>query len=182
MFFSANHSMVEASSPFWTRYSPGYINKDFAFYDREPVELGPNTVSGVNLAYINRFKEMGDYDGLVNKNLVRRDWGMSFQRAHSGYPCPPGWKAGLDGWCVQAPPENEQIFYTDRAFIPKYQYWSGYAEPELPGGDPRRVSDQTDMRSINPMTGQYTVYFLPHESVGKTKYSKNPTADSYLAF
>jgi hypothetical protein len=66
---------------------------------------------------------------LVNPALVRKGWGKSFQRKHSYFPCPNGWTPGADGWCVENEPEEIPLFYTDKAFIEKNQYWSGYTAP-----------------------------------------------------
>ena len=77
-------------------------------------------------------------------------------------PCPPGWKKDTQnlGYCVAEPLRHEPVFYTEKAFIAKKQYFDGPSEQGVVprNGGYRRVSEQTDMRSVNPLNGHYTVY------------------------
>ena len=75
---------------------------------------------------------------MVNPDIVRINWGLSFARKHGGDPCPPGFISGDGGFCFPLQPENEQVFYTKKAFIPKNQYFKSYTtspyEPPHGGG------------------------------------------------
>jgi len=117
-----------------------------------------NPVTGEDEAcQVYPFKEQGCVGSLVNPNLVRRGWGLDFQLLQPGFtPCPNGWtKDKTTGFCVSNSPEFEGTFYTKDAFVPKFQYHSAYCANPRPN---LRVSE-FDMRSVNPFTGDYVVYF-----------------------
>ena len=82
------------------------------------------------LAEVNRWElaNVKPSSDLVENALVRKGWRWGFQRKHPTYPCPNGWTPGVDGWCEWAQEEFEPIFYTDKAFLTKNQYWNGYSE------------------------------------------------------
>jgi len=120
-------------------------------------------------------------DSTVNPALVRRGWGLNFTKMHPDKDpqCPQGWSPGADGWCIINKPEFEGIFYTDKAFVPEYQYWDSYAPRIM---DPnRRQLNSFDQRSINPFTGNYVMYHNSKPNGLRQKYGHLPAKDSYLA-
>lgn len=171
---------MQYNNSLWHNYTDGYVGKLFVPYQRKPMMVD-NGNGELHKLYVNSWSENGCKDGLFDETLVRKGWSLNFMRQHADFPCPVGWKAGLDGWCIKQEPENEPVFYTDKAFIPKNQYWNGYGHPNV---EPKRISESFDMRSINPLNGNYYVFFQPKENYGpnKTVYQRNATADSYLAF
>lgn len=195
---------MEGNFSAWDYYQPGWVHPEFQPYVRTKVrDRWGNTVS------INNWEKQGCSE-LVNPALVRANWGMTFQKLFESDPCPNGFTRAAEGYCVQEPLKHQPVFYTDKAFIAKRQFWNGYGQ----GDDaPRRISEQTDMRSVNPLTGKYEVYFQPRVSRStniegernRVRYSRpfsvypekekydhswglaqqrgyqsNPTADSYL--
>nr|QBK85741.1 MAG: hypothetical protein LCMAC101_03360 [Marseillevirus LCMAC101] len=129
----------------------------------------------------NGWKKQGYPTGFVNPGLVRRGWGLDFTKMHpdKDHQCPQGWSPAEDGWCVVNQPEFEGIFYTDKQFAPKYQYWDSYAPRIL---DPnKRQLNSFDQRSINPFTGNYVMYFNSKPNGLRSKYGHLPARDSYLA-
>jgi len=129
---------------------------------------------------VNTWKRQGYADGLVHPELVRRGWGLDFQLMHPDKdPCPRGWIKGEDGWCFSEEPEFEGTFYTERAHVPRYQYWNGYA-PRLVNPKRREISE-FDMRSVHPMTGEYVIYHHPYYAPHRGVYGHHPSKDSYLA-
>jgi hypothetical protein len=147
----------------WDYYQPGFVHPEFAPYLRKKVkDRWGNTVS------LNTWEKQG-CNALVEPALVRANWGMTFQRMYETDPCPTGFRKAPGGYCVQEPLKHEPVFYTDKAFIPKIQYWSGYTDRSLPD---QRVSQQFDMRSVSPLTGQYEVPFLPQITGDRTRYAR----------
>lgn len=127
-----------------------------------------------------RWKKQGYADGMVNPGLVRKGWGMGFQLLHPVDPCPEGWTKGEDGWCVENVPEfGDHGLYSEDAFVPKYQYWNGYAPRAV---DPmQRELTQFDMRSVNPWTGDYEASFISKPSTDRPVYGRLPVGNSYIA-
>jgi len=174
---------MESNIPVWSYYQPGFVHPEFVPYLRYPVKDDQG-----NTIYINTWEDQGYANGLVNPYIVRKNWGMAFARKHEDDPCPPGFIPGEGGYCFPYQPENEAIFYTKKAFIPKRQYWKSYVDDSRA---PQRVSESFDMRSVHPMTGEYVVYYegcndRPYGGMNKTpatntRYGRNPTKDSYLA-
>ena len=117
---------------------------------------------------------------VVNPDLVRAGWDVGFQLLHPQDPCPDGWQKEADGWCRRQEQPYEPVFYTDKAFIARTQFPNGYSRPYR--GERRRISEQTDLRSVNPLTGQYQVSFQPvvHRKTTSTNYGGLPSKDSYL--
>lgn len=164
---------MDGHTSVWTRYQPGFIDDTFVPYLKEKT-----TDAWGNAVQINNWKGPMP-SSTVQPELVRINRGLSFQRLFSNDACPPGWKNDPEnlGYCVADDLRHEPVFYTEKAFIPMKQFFNGPADSSgvVPrNGDFRRVSEQTDMRSVNPLTGQYTVYFQPINSSAKTRYV-NPT-------
>lgn len=163
------------NTPVWSYYNPGFIDPLYVPYHREAVPAGDGYCIPLN-----NWAHQGP-PTTVNPDLVRINWDVSFQLLHPGDPCPDGWTKGLDGWCVRQPQPYEPVFYTDKAFIAKTQFPNGYTRPYR--GTHRRISEQTDLRSVNPLTGQYQVSFQPvdRRNMTSTNYGRLPSKDSYLA-
>ena len=182
------------SESVWDRYRPGYVDPLYVPYLRTPVKDPKG-----NIIPLNTWKKIGYSNGMVNPDIVRINWGLSFARKHGGDPCPPGFISGDGGFCFPLQPENEPVFYTKKAFIPKNQYFKSYTTSpyEPPHGGPTPIytvdknkssSESFDMRSISPFTGHYTIFYEGPSSSSysgnkntksTTKYGRNPTSDSY---
>jgi hypothetical protein len=150
----------------WDYYQPGFVHPGYVPYLRKNIkDKWGNTVN------VNTWEKQGP-PGMVAPELVRINKGMSFMRMFESDPCPPGWEKVPDdsAMCVQRKLKHEPIFYSDKAFIAKRQYWKGTAVQIADPRYDRRVSEQTDLRSVNPLTGQYTIYYKPVESSAHTKY------------
>jgi hypothetical protein len=170
---------MEVNNPVYAYYQPGYVHPMFYPYVYDPIKDNNG-----NLTMVNRWKVQGS-PSFVNPELVRKGWGMAFANKFEDDPCPPGFIKGEGGYCFPRKPDNEPVFYTDKAFIPKRQFWDSYTESAYgKNGDPkiRRVSESFDMRSINPLNGRYDVSYLPvvQNKRHETQYGLNPTKDSYL--
>ncbi len=154
-----------------------FNNHDFDMMVNDGIQ-NPN--DGGGMCGYKTMKKQGEFDGLVNPALVRKGWGMGFQLLHPKDPCPEGWTKGEDGWCVENEPEfGNNGLYSKDAFVPKYQYWNGYA-PLLK--DPnRRQINEFDNKSNNPYTGEYVVYHNPKPSTNRNKYGYLPSRDSLIA-
>lgn len=164
---------MDTNSSVWKHYQVGYIDDSFVPYLREST-----ADAWGNKVEINNWKGPMP-ESTVQPELVRINKGLSFQRLFSNDPCPPGWKNDPEtlGYCVADELRHEPVFYTDKAFIPMKQYFDGPADKAgvVPrNGGYRRISEQTDMRSVNPITGHYTVYYQPNNSSARTRYV-NPT-------
>ena len=164
---------METNSSVWKHYQFGYVPDEFVPYLREAT-----TDAWGNKVEVNNWKGPMP-TSTVQPELVRINRGLSFQRLFSSDPCPPGWVNDPEnlGYCVAETLRHEPVFYTDKAFIPMKQYFDGPADSAgvVPrNGDYRRISEQTDMRSVNPLTGHYTVYYQPVNSSAHTRYT-NPT-------
>jgi hypothetical protein len=183
---------MQVNESVWNAYQPGYVYPEFVPYLNYNVPFKPNGSSSksngstkdshgndVCSVNINKWQHQGP-ETLVNPELVRKNWGMSFMMKHPKFSqCPPGWIKGEEGWCVAMQPENEAVFYTNKAFVPKIQYWDNYTNGKR-GDSKRRISESTDMRSVNPLNGEYTVYYEPKETKRNQKYGLAPSKDSYL--
>ena len=156
----------------WKHYQPGFIDDLYVPYLRETT-----TDAWGNKVEINNWKEPMP-PTMVQPELVRINRGLSFMKLFSTDPCPVGWVSDKQnlGYCVTEPLRHESVFYTDKAFIPQKQYFDGPAENGVVqrNGGYRRISEQTDMRSVNPLNGQYTVYYQPVQSSAPIRYV-NPT-------
>jgi hypothetical protein len=155
--------VMETNTPVFARYQKGYIDELFVPYLREKVEDAWG-----NIVSINPWEKQGCMGTLVEKSLVRINKGLTFQRMFDSDPCPSGFTKGPDSYCFREPLKGEPVYYTNKAFVAKRQFWDGYANNN-PG--PRRISEQTDMRSVNPLTGLYTVYYNPSQWSAPRKYS-----------
>jgi len=169
---------MEVNLPVWSYYPPNdqsFVDPLYAPYVRQIV---PDANSGY--CEVNGWEKQGYADGFVNPALVRKGWGLGFQLMHPDKdPCPEGWTKGIDGWCVQNQPEFEGTFYTPEAFVPKYQYWNGYA-PGLINPRAKQI-DEFDMKSVSPWTGNYVIYHNPKPSESRVKYGALASKDSLLA-
>jgi len=153
---------MDTNQSVWSYYQPGYVNELFVPYLRDKVpDAWGNTVS------INPWERQGCVPSLVEPALVRVNKGLTFQRMFDSDPCPNGFTKADDSYCVREPLRGEPVFYTDKSFIAKRQFWDGYGVAN-PGA--RRISEQSDMRSVNPLTGQYTVYFQPSQWSARRRY------------
>lgn len=160
---------MESDISVWRYYQPGFVHDDYVPYLREKVEdAWGNTVK------INDWKKQGCVPSLVEPALVRVNKGLTFQRMFDSDPCPNGFVDAGDSYCVREPLKGEPVYYTDKAFIAKRQFWDGYAVAN-PGA--RRVSEQTDLRSVNPFTGQYTIYYGSSQWSAPRKYT-HPVPDT----
>jgi hypothetical protein len=167
---------MEVNNSVWARYQPGYVSPEFVPYLREEtIDAWGNKVE------INNWKKQGS-EFMVQPELVRVNKGLTFQRLFEEDPCPVGWTKDKNnmGYCVQAPLRHEPVFYTNKAFIAKNQYWQGPGDSSPANGElnrnegHRKISEQTDMRSVDPITGQYMVYYRPVMSAANSRYT-NPT-------
>ena len=175
----------------WAHYTPGFIDPLYVPYLREKVkDRWGNEVE------INRWKKQGS-PAMVQPELVRINQGLAFQRMFESDPCPIGWtkpknNEGPPGYCYQAPLRHEPVFYTDKAFIAQNQYWQGPADGFGSDGtsasngvrnrnqNHRTISEQTDMRSVDPTTGDYKVYFHPVVANSQVRYvTPTPGPEKY---
>lgn len=176
---------METNLNAWDYYQPGFVHPDFVPYLRKTV----TDAQGKKVS-VNSWQVQGPPIN-VNPSLVRKNWRLSFMN-RSGYdPCPPGFHRADGGYCEQDYIEKNYtpVFYTDKAFIAKNQYWAK-DQPEVRGRPlPPPSSSETDLRSVNLITGKYTVYYNPvkrsqQKSTSKqrpTSYIRAPTKDSYLS-
>lgn len=177
---------MDANLSIWHYYQPNFVHPDFVPYLRH--NLPDSSGHYVN---INTWEKQGP-PHIVQPELVRVNWGMKFVRRNSDIPCPPGFipsnTEGEEGYCYPRPKDYEPVFYTNKAFIAKNQYWDSYIQQpmiqaesitgKVPIDSQPYISESFDMRSINPLTGKYNAYFLPSRNTGK--YGMNPTPESYL--
>lgn len=118
-------------------------------------------------------------DCSVTPHLVRKGWGLDFQLMHPDRDsCPVGWNKNRDGWCVHNQPEFKGSLYSHKAFVPKYQYFDGYTVPAEKEPCCDKIKE-TDMKSVNPWTGNLVRYFKPHSAV--RRYGKLPSKDSFIS-
>jgi hypothetical protein len=162
----------------WANYNEGYVDPLFVPYMRYNVMDNQG-----NYVNINKW-EVGPEPDVVNPATIRKGWRLNFMNQFGEDACPYPYQKGQDGWCsmddTRDVPAYMGNFYTSNAYIPKRQFWSGYGDIS---GKPRRVSESFDMRSVNPNTGRYTVYYLSKQDVDmESRYAKLPTRDSYLGF
>jgi hypothetical protein len=163
---------MEYNYSVWDYYQPDFVDPGYAPYIRAPVkdEYG-------NVVMTNTWDRIPCPNGLVNPALFRKDWGLRFALLHPDDPCPPGFEKTADSYCIRKPLDYEPIMYTEKAFVPRNQYWSGYTSRN---NVPRDGSDQFDMRSVNPLTGMYTVYYRSNPPPNSGAYGRCPSKESYL--
>lgn len=161
----------------WDYYQPGFVHSSYVPYlHSKTKDAWGNTVK------INNWEKQGP-SSTVQPELVRINKGLKFQKLHEEDPCPNGFRKDPDnlGYCEIAPLVHEPVFYTDKAFIAKKQFWRGPSDPVQNSANGERsrtqgyrnVSEPTDMRSIDPITGQYAIYYHPVLSSAQTRYT-NP--------
>lgn len=170
---------MDHNESIWDRYRPGYVDPLYVPYLRTTVKDPKG-----NYVNINTWEKIGYSNGMVSPDLVRINWNTSFARKHAYDPCPVGFRSGEGGYCFPMQPEHEPVFYTEKAFLPKRQFFGSYIDQNRT----KRVSDSFDMRSVSPFTGKYTTFYEGTEDrsyAGNSKkrngtiYGKNPTSDSY---
>lgn len=192
---------METNTPVWQYYNEGFVDPLYVPYNRIPVKYDPSKFSSnSSQCYdddsieINTWKRNGYPDGMTNPYLVRMGWGNSFQLKFPEDPCPYGYRKNkyneidknlgndksipVTGWCEKEDPEYEPVFYTNKSFIPQNQYFDSYTKGS--SMDKRKISEQTDMRSVNPITGLYTIYYDPVNRNRGTQYGRLPSRDSLL--
>lgn len=172
---------MEYNQSVWAYYPANnqpYTDPLYAPYTRKLVPI-TGADGETQLCPVNTYKPQGSC-GMTHPELVRKGWGMGFQRMHPDKdPCPPGFTPGVDGWCTAEKPEFEGTFYTDKAFVAKYQYWDGYAPKNQCAVD--KDPSPFHLKSVHPQTGRYVVYHQPKQASTKTVYGKLATRDSLLA-
>lgn len=194
---------METNIPVWKYYEKGFVHPDFVPYLRENVPIkdrkfvaardlktdGVGREVGPRYTNVNTWQRLPSGGSspsfLVNDALVRKGWGMAFVRQHASDPCPVGFDSAPGGYCVERKKDHVPVFYTEDAFITKNQFWESYGSEGAP-----RISQSTDFRSVNPFTGEYTVYFHSNPQAGSspalqtkkgnTRYQKMPSKDCFL--
>lgn len=117
---------------------------------------------------VNTWKKLGRYPD-INQGTIRKGLGLSFQRMFAADPCPVGWTPGSgENWCHQAQPEFIPLFYTDKAFLPKNQYWEGNFQQDCAK---RYRNKNFDNHTVSPFTGLRSQGYIPFQESGMTKYS-----------
>ena len=162
---------MDVNLPVWKYYDQGFVDPLYVPYQRTPVTRYGQTCE------VNTWKNQGCSE-LVHPELVRSGWGLDFQRMHADKdPCPHGWEKGAEGMCHAEEPEFEGTLYTDRAHVPKYQYWNGYTSRDV---NTREIS-QFDQKSVHPETGKYQVSHQSYNSSPRGKYGRLSSRESFLA-
>lgn len=153
-----------------------FVDPLYAPYTRRNI---PSPDGQDGFCSVNTWEQQGS-PRFVNPGLVRKGWGLDFQLKHPTYSCPSGWTKGEGGWCARNQPEyGDHGLYSPDAFLPKYQYWGGYA-PKL-AVPARREFNASDNKSINPHTGSYVVYQRPKPASQRADYGYLPTKALFLA-
>jgi hypothetical protein len=158
---------MDTNTSVWSYYQPGFIHPEYVPYLKKKVKDGWG-----NEVEINTWKHQG-CDGLVEPALVRVNKGLTFQRMFDTDPCPNGWKKAAESYCVREPLKHEPVFYTDKAFIAKRQFFDGYTANGVRGkiDSLPKASSQTDLRSVNPFTGTYVVYYPGGQFSAQPRYA-----------
>ena len=156
----------------WSRYQPGFIDPAYVpFYRKKTLDRWGNEVS------INTWEKQG-CDAMVEPALVRVNKGLTFQRMFDTDPCPSGFVKSKEepSYCVRVTPKHEQVFYSDKAFVPKHQYWNGYSDSDAIRNSspdiPRPPSNNFDLRTVHPLTGDYTIYYESNKAASQVRYGK----------
>lgn len=187
---------MEINLPVWGYYPPDnsyFVDPLYVPYQRELTPVcdpdatscksnSGNVCKDPEICEVNTWKQQGYPDALVHPELVRKAWGLSFQKMHpdKDVTCPEGWSPGEDGWCFENKPEWEGTFYTKDAFVPKYQYFGSYA-PGLKNNYCTKKINHFDMKSVNPWTGNYTIYHNARPANNRENYGHLPSKDMMLA-
>ncbi len=154
------------------------------------------------------WKNMGN-PNYVHPDHFRMDWNLDMQKLHPNDPCPAGWmdKGENNALCTRVPdPAMQGSFYTDQQFAVQYQYPNGYTLDSRYGSTslpPKQLenrlltphrnilpvfeqkNDSTDSptfkaASLNPRTGNYTLYYNVKQTGKEGKYGILPSRWSYL--
>lgn len=153
---------MNVNLPVWEYYRKGYADPDFEPYQKiitkdrwgNEVAINPTKVQGCA--------------GLVEPEIVRINKGLIFQRKFDTDPCPNGWKkptgknqqdAISQSFCVREEIRHEPIFYTDKAFIAKNQYFASVVGKEIDDPSKQSYSNEFDLRSIDHNTGKYHIWY-----------------------
>lgn len=162
-----------SNTSIWSRYQPGFLDPSYVPYAKKEV-----TDRSGNQIKINTWKKQG-CEGMVEPALVRVNKGLTFQRMFDSDPCPSGFTKSKDepSYCVRVTPKHEQVFYGEKSFIPKRQYWNGYTDSEAirNSSSGRAPSSNFDMRTVDPFTGNYTIYYESNPSQAQTRYGRPKT-------
>lgn len=170
---------MDINQSVWDMYQPGYVDPMYVPYLRYEIRDPWNNKVNINKWEYQTLGPNGGPSGMVDPILLRKNWGSDFMNMFQDDPCPYPYEKTEGGRCVRKVDYHEPVFYTDKSFIPQYQHFQAYSTCPVPD---RRISEQTDLRSVSPLTGQYVVYFKPvNSSYGDTKYGQVCTKDSYLA-
>ncbi len=150
-----------------------FLDPMYAPYARRNTQTSDGSIFPVNTT------EVQGYHGFVRPELVRKAWSLDFQRKHSSYPCPAGWKAGGANWCIKVDADyGDSGLYSKNAFIARHQYQAGYTVPRTPA---HREFNQSDNKSVNPHTGHYVVYQRPSGTEVRSQYGGLPSKAMLLA-
>ena len=184
---------MEVNLPVWKYYEDGFVDPMYVPYQKSWTQIRNNCGDCVDWP-TNTWQKFPIGGGLASAGQTRRGRGLTFQLEHPDDPCPMGWKRAdcgeVDtGYCVKEELEFEPVFYTEKAFIPKNQYWNGYDSCSK-GYNSEKLNcpkkgcgidgDALSMRSISPYTGKWMPYKgKPNKTT--SKYATAGTPSSYLA-
>ena len=169
----------------WDTYGSNFIDPLFIPYQNDKIT---NNIS--KGCPVNKTKTIGGMNTLVHPELIRKNWGLSFMKKHTNYPCPIGWmkmNKDDDNWCVQVKPEYTPLFYTNLANIPKNMYFEGYTNNiynNLNGADKYstkygdKFPNEFEYRSQSPYKDEYVSSYKSKNSC--TNYKKLPSKNSYF--
>ena len=142
---------MDANVSVWDYYRDGYVDPTFQPY-RKVTTPNQQCVSGHNSH--NPYKTSPGPD--IFPETIRNGWGRTFKLKHDRWPCPTGYiKEG--GWCHPAKPEFTPIFATKDGFRPRVNFTAERAPP-------RRSRNAFDLKSVNPITGQYVDNYASKQS------------------
>lgn len=166
---------MDYNASLWSYYPPNdqkFVHPLYAPYVKQII---PNGDGGY--CEVNKWSQK-EHSGCYFSELDRKGWGTTFQLMHPTDPCPEGYTKVENGYCVQNQHEFEGTFYTDEAFVPKYQYWDGYTTRS---DCSKQEISEFDMKSINPHTGNFVIYHNPTPNKNTHKYGTLASKDSLLA-
>lgn len=139
---------MEENLPVWAYYKKGFVDPLYAPYQSKKVHLAEGSNKSMGKCRIDLrtpYKSLSLNSN--NRNLIRDGWGMRFQKQFSYDPCPRGFMPDPDnlGYCIQKELEYEPIFYTEKAYLPKYVFHSKETKYE---GTPWRSNYGWEIRNI----------------------------------
>ena len=130
---------MEIDRSAWAVYRPGPISAwNFTGVDTPPIDavyqkyFDRRTGETANVAAQATLLDPGHRS--IYPELVRRGWGLNFQRSMPGLPCPAGWRepdsalARAEGWCQRAEDTFTPVFYSPLGKAGRTKtYYEGYA-------------------------------------------------------